>query len=115
VIPLYTDENVLDAITRGLRSRGVDVLTAQEDGRRRTDDHLILARATELNRILFSQDTDLLAIAVERQRGKDVAFSGVVYAHQNEPVGRCIDDLELLLAACTFEELRGSVRFLLLR
>lgn len=109
------DENVLDAITQGLRSRGVDVLTAQEDGRRRTEDHLVLARATELRRVLFSQDTDLLAIAVERQRENNFFFAGVVYAHQDEPVGRCVDDLELLLGACTTEELQGSIRFLPLR
>ncbi len=109
------DENVLDAITRGQRSRNVDVLSAQEDGRRRTDDRIILARATALKRVLFSQDTDLLALAVERQRENDFTFSGVVYAHQDEPVGRCIDDLELLLAACTIEEMQGAVCFLPLR
>ena len=31
-IPLYTDQHVPRAITTELRLRGVDVLTAQEDG-----------------------------------------------------------------------------------
>jgi predicted nuclease of predicted toxin-antitoxin system len=90
MIPLYTDENVLDAITRGLRARGVDVLTAQEDGRTQTNDRLILDRATELGRVLFSQDIDLRAIAVARQRAGCLNFSGVVYAHQHEPIGGCV-------------------------
>jgi len=68
-----------------------------------------------LKRVLFSQDTDLLAIAVERLRENDSTFSGVVYAHQDEPIGRCIEDLELLFAACTPEELQGTVHFFPLR
>ena len=55
------DEHVHRAITSGLRLRGVDVLTAQEDGRRKTADSLLLDRATELQRVLFSQDEDFLA------------------------------------------------------
>jgi uncharacterized protein DUF5615 len=50
------DENVHRAITEGLRLRGVDVLTVQDDGRRRLRDPVVLDRATELGRPLFSQD-----------------------------------------------------------
>jgi len=115
MIPLYTDENVLDAISRSLRAGGVDVLTAQEDGRTQTEDTLVLDRATELGRVLFSQDTDLLAIAVARQRAGSLDFSGVVYAHQHEPIGNCVEDLTLLLGACSYEELRGTIHYLPLR
>jgi rRNA-processing protein FCF1 len=75
------DEHVHRAITAGLRLRDVDVLTAQEDGRRRNADDVLLDRATELQRVLFSQDEDLLAEAMRRQ-GHGVPFAGVVYAHQ---------------------------------
>jgi len=37
-VGLYMDEHVPRAITEGLRLRGVDVLTAQEDNRRRASD-----------------------------------------------------------------------------
>jgi hypothetical protein len=47
------DEHVHRAITAGLRLRDVDVLTAQEDGRRRIADDVLLDRATELQRGLF--------------------------------------------------------------
>lgn len=42
------DENVHRAITTGLRLRGVDVLTVQEDQRAGFADPLILNRATGL-------------------------------------------------------------------
>ncbi len=53
-IALYMDENVHRGITDGLRIRNVDVLTVQEDGRTGLPDPLILDRATELERVLFS-------------------------------------------------------------
>jgi hypothetical protein len=52
-IALYMDEHVPRAITIGLRLRGVDVLTAQEDGRRNTPDADLLDRATALGRVIF--------------------------------------------------------------
>ncbi len=47
--------------------RGVDVLTAQEDNTARLSDSELLDRASELERVLFSQDDDLLAEATIRQ------------------------------------------------
>ena len=60
------DVHVPHAITRGLRRRGVDVLTAQEDGATEMLDPDLLDRAASLGRILFTRDQDLLAIAASR-------------------------------------------------
>lgn len=76
-IAFYMDENVHRGVTDGLRIRGVDVLTAQEDRRTSFRDPIILDRATELERVLFSQDDDFLAEANRRQQEK-INFSGVV-------------------------------------
>jgi hypothetical protein len=46
----------------------VDVLTCQEDGITTWADDRLLERATQLGRVLFSQDDDLLAIAHQWQR-----------------------------------------------
>lgn len=105
------DENVPRAITGGLRLRGIDVLTVQEDGRRGLDDPRVLDRATELGRVLFSQDEDLLVEARRRQR-ESVAFSGVVYAHQlHSTIGECVHDLELVAQAVDCEEMNGRILF----
>ncbi|HMP83584.1 MAG TPA: DUF5615 family PIN-like protein, partial [Verrucomicrobiota bacterium] len=68
-LPLYMDVHVPLAITRGLRRRGVDVLTSQQDGTTRLPDDQLLDRATQLGRVIFSRDRDMLAEAVSRQRG----------------------------------------------
>lgn len=114
-LQLYFNHNVRRPVCEGLRLRGVDVLTAFEDGSHRLEDPELLDRATFLGRALFSQDEDLLAEAVQRQRtGR--AFSGVIYAHQKRlSVGECIAQLELVAKACDPEELQGRVLFLPLR
>ena len=48
---------------KDLRLRGADVLTAYEDGSAELEDPPLLHRTTELGRVLFTQDTDLLAVA----------------------------------------------------
>lgn len=111
-IALYMDENVHRAITSGLRLRGVDVLTVQEDGRSGLDDPRVLDRATELGRVLFSQDEDLLAEAKTRQTGGH-SFPGVIFAHQlHVTIGDCIRDLELIAQAADPSDLSDRVEFL---
>ena len=66
-LALYTDVHVKRAVTNGLRLRGVDVLTAQEDGTARLSDPDLLDRATALGRVVFTQDEDFLAEAARRQ------------------------------------------------
>ena len=106
------DVHVPFAITVELRLREVDVLTAQTDNSTRLDDPPLLDRATEVDRILFSRDKDLLRIAGERQRSNR-PFSGLVYAHQlRVSIGRCIDDLELIAKTTNPEEWIGKVMFL---
>ena len=66
-VRLYMDVHVRRAVTAGLRLRGVDVLTAQEDDTGELPDPELLNRATELGRALFTQDDDLLREAKRRQ------------------------------------------------
>ncbi len=111
-LSLYMDENVHRAITLGLRLRQVNVLTAQEDGRSGFSDPDLLDRATELNRIMFSQDTDLLAEAQLRQK-EGTEFAGVVYAHQRQVlIGQCVHDLELIAQAGNPEDFTNRVQYL---
>ncbi|MFA0741505.1 MAG: hypothetical protein DFNUSKGM_001616 [Candidatus Fervidibacter sacchari] len=114
-VGLYMDEHVPRAITEGLRLRGVDVLTAQEDNRRRASDPELLDRAAELGRILFTQDSDLLREAKRRQRtGK--FFADIIYAHPLKvTIGECIEDLTLLAKVGEPEDFANQVIFLPLK
>ena len=107
----YMDHSVHGAIVRGLRRRGVDVLTAQEDDYHAMPDPSIIDRATELGRIAFSQDRDFLRDGTRRQR-EGVPFYGVIYARQDGPIGTYIEDLHVISELEGLENLHGIVRYL---
>jgi predicted nuclease of predicted toxin-antitoxin system len=111
-VSLYMDEHVHRAITTELRRRGVDVLTVQEENRQGLPDLLVLDRATELQRIVFSQDQDFLVEANRRQT-EGIPFAGVIYARQlGITVGECIRDLEILAQAGHPEDFLNQVIYL---
>ena len=108
-IGIYMDVHVPRAITLGLRERGVDVLTSQEDGTNRWDDPDLLDRATELERVLFTRDRDFLAEGTRRQQDS-LESSGVVFADQLDvSIGTCVNDLELIARCCEPDELMNQI------
>src|SRR5688572_5583152 len=106
------DHHVPRAVTTGLRMRGVDVLTAYEDGSADLDDSALLDRAAETNRIMFTRDEDFLVEAARRQRA-GVPFSGIVYAHQERAtIGQCVSDLEIIATLSSADDMASSVTYL---
>jgi hypothetical protein len=109
---LYMDVHVPGPITRQLRRRGVDVLTAQEDGLDSTADEDVLARATELGRILFTQDV-LFRVLAEGWQQKGREFAGLLFGPQlGGTIGQYVEDLELIASASEPDEWRNVVQFL---
>lgn len=111
-IGLYMDVHIPKSITEGLRLRGVDVLRAQDDGADTYSDSMLLDRSTDLQRVLFTFDDDLLTEATYRQR-LGISFGGVVFIHLLDiSIGTCIDDLELIAKAANSEDFVSRVEFL---
>jgi len=111
-LQFFFDQHVPRAIALGLRLRGVDVVTAAEDGAAELDDSALMDRASDLGRILVSFDSDLLAEA-NRRRQANRHFSGLVFAHPlRVPVGVCVNDLELIARSGAPEDIRDSVLYL---
>ena len=106
------DHHVHAAITEGLQRRGVDVTTAHEDGAAQMDDEQLLARATQLGRVLFSQDTDLLVLTEQWLRtGR--SFAGLIYAHQlGITIGQAIRDLTLIAQVLDPKDMHNQIEFL---
>jgi hypothetical protein len=109
---LYMDEHVPLAISVGLRRRGIDVVTVQEDGRRGYPDSVLLDRALELGRVLFSQDEDF-PIEAARRQAEGIDFAGVIYARQTAmAVGDCVHDLELIAKVAEPEDYFNQIQYL---
>jgi hypothetical protein len=66
-----------------------------------------LELATSLERVLFTQDADFLAL--HRQ---GLAHFGLAYAPQWTPIGELVRGLLLIHDVLTAEEMRGRVEFI---
>lgn len=112
---LFMDEHVPSAITRGLRLRGVDVLTTQEDGSAGLKDPELLDCATAMGRIIYTEDQDFLVEALMRQE-KGNKFAGVLYYHQLAlSIGQRVRELELIASCVEPDEVANRVVHLPLR
>lgn len=108
-VAFYLDVHIPRPISVQLRRLGVDVLTAQEDHHAEVDDEVLLDRATELGRVLVSQDKDLLVETARRQR-EGIPFSGLIYSWVPKTfIGACVADLRLVAEATEPEEWLNSV------
>ncbi|MGH2586186.1 MAG: DUF5615 family PIN-like protein [Dehalococcoidia bacterium] len=111
-LPLYFDHHVPGAVAAALRQRGVDVLTAQQDGRKELVDELLLTRATSLGRILVTNDRGFHTI-VARWRREARHFAGLAYyGDQHIPLGKLVDDLMLISAVYGADEMMDRIEYL---
>jgi hypothetical protein len=106
-VKFYTDEHVARTVVRGLRNRGIDVLSAPEAGLLGAPDEAHLARAEAETRVLFTQDEDFL-----RLHAAGVPHAGIAYARQGTPTGDIIRGLMLVRDVLPADEMRGHVEFL---
>lgn len=106
-IRFYTDEHVPNSVIKGLRLRGVDVLTTREAGMLGATDeeHVIFAKKEE--RIIFTQDEDFL-----RLHSKGIEHSGIVYAHQHTSVGDIVKGLMLIYQVLELDGMKNHIEFL---
>jgi hypothetical protein len=108
-VGLYMDVHVPRAITSQLRTRGVDVLTAWDDGNTQIEDDALLQHASDLGRVIFTQDLRFKALAELWQR-EDRTFAGLVFGHQlGGSIGQFVRDLELIAKASDLSDWRNVV------
>jgi hypothetical protein len=113
-VRLYVDEDAMDSnLVRGLRSRGIDVVTASDSGmiRRRDEDHLALASVQ--GRVLYSFNlADYHEIHTEwTATGRDHA--GIILARQKRySVGEQIRRLVHLIGSVNGAAIRNRIEFL---
>ena len=80
-VAFYMDVHVPAAITEQLRLRGVEVLASTEEGTNRLPDPQLLQLATELGRVVVTQDIRFRVLAEDWQR-QQRPFAGLIFAPQ---------------------------------
>ena len=111
-LSFYMDVHVPWAMTTELRLRGVNVVTAQEDGAGQFKDPILLDRAAAQGRVLVTHDTDFLREAA-RRHDQSIPFAGIIFiAPLDVTIGRAVADLELCAKASKPEEWINRVEYL---
>jgi len=111
-VKLYMDVHIPKAITEQLRRRGVDVITAIEDGSAELPDDELLERASLLERVLFTQDIGFKAMAEDWQR-QGRPFAGLLFGHQlRGTIGQFVTDLEIIALGSEPDEWFNTVEYL---
>lgn len=107
-IRFHLDENVSNAVSEGLRRRGIDVTTTPEESLISVSDLVQLEFALSQKRIIFTQDTDFL-----RMHQSGISHCGIVYCSQGaKSMGEVIKGLILIWELLEPNDMFGKVEFL---
>ena len=92
MIRFHLDEQVPNAVARGLWSRGIDVSTTIDAGLQGAEDLAHIAYAVAEDRVIFTQDHDFL-----RHHHAGVTHAGIVYSKQgSRSIGEIVRYLKLM-------------------
>ena len=106
-IKFYTDEHIPHAVVRGLRARGLDVLSVKEAGLLSATDAEHLERACGEGRVLVTCDADFLRLAPAWPN-----HAGIAFAPRQLTVGAFLAGLGLLYDYLDAAEMVGHIEFL---
>ncbi len=106
-LKFYTDEHVSSSVVKGLRMRGVDVITTKEAGMLGASDEEHIVFANREGRVIFTQDEDFLKL-----HSKGFKHSGIIYAHQRTPIGDIVRGLMLIYQVLESDEMKNHLEFL---
>jgi predicted nuclease of predicted toxin-antitoxin system len=107
-LKFHLDENISNAVAKGLIRRGIDVTTTAKENLIGASDQEQLAFALSQGRVLVTQDDDFLRL---HQFGK--LHAGIVYCRKSSrSTGEIIQALGLLWECVAPEEISVQVEFI---
>ena len=107
-VRFYLDENVQVAIAEQLVVRGIDVVTVRDLGLLGDDDINHLERATQMNYVLCTHDSDYIQLATS-----GIEHTGIVLGQQHKhSIGDWVNFLELVHSVYTPDAMANLVEYL---
>ena len=104
----YADENVPLAVSKALKKRGIDVLTAQESEMLQKEDNAQLSFALSEKRAIITHDSDFLKLAAKEKSN----HNGILFFTKHVSIGQAIEEIEQVHLAYNAEELCRIILFL---
>jgi predicted nuclease of predicted toxin-antitoxin system len=108
IVRFYLDENVQLAVAEQLRRHGVDVVTVRDLDALGDEDINHLARATTMERVLCTHDSDYYVLA-----SSGITHAGIVIGQASQhQIGDWVKGLLLIHAVYSAEEMQNRVEHL---
>ena len=107
-IQFYFDQNISLAVAKGLRARGVNVLTAQEAGRCGRSDPDQLQFAMIEDRVIVTFDQDYLALDAAGTPHAGIAWC----SSTKHSIGGLLNALLVIHGVLTRDEMRNHVEYM---
>ena len=115
MLRFLSDEGFDHAVTRQLRERGVDVVTAQEAGLVSTPDPAILEWAAGEDRIVITNDVSTMPDHAYGRMQEGLLMPGMFVAPQNVGIGVIVEELHTIAECSLDREWDNQVRRIPLR
>ena len=112
MLRLLIDENFDHRILRGLKSRlpEIDFVVVQQIGLAGTKDAALLNWAVENDRTMLTHDISTMVPDAEHLLQRGEPMFGLIVVPDKMPIGRAIEELELLIACHSQEEFRDRIQ-----
>lgn len=114
MLRLAADENLDGRIVRGLQRSlpDLDLVRVQDTSLREASDDVLLEWAASEKRVVVTHDVATMTAAAWARVERGKAMAGVIEVSTDEPTGRAIDQIRLIVVVCAPEEMEGRVLFL---
>ena len=114
MLRLLTDENFNYKILRGLKIRlpKLDFVSIQQLGFAGFKDPALLRWAVENDRIILTHDIKTMVPYAKQLLRRGEPMAGVIAVPRLLPIGRAIEDLELVIVCYSQEEFRDRIEHL---
>lgn len=114
MLRLLIDENFKHTILRGVKSRlpELDFVLVRQVGLAGFKDPALLSWAVGNDRIILTHDIKTMVPLAKRLLERGEPMSGVIFVPQKMPIGRAIEDLELVIACHSQAEFRDRIEYL---
>ncbi len=107
---LYADECVDARVVAGLRRRRIDVMSAADAGLLGASDEAHFERATELGRVMVTNDHDFLGMVHERIEARQ-SHPGLLFLLPGTSVGAAIRGLALAVEVLEPADMRTWIEW----
>jgi len=107
ILRFHLDESATPAIAIGLRRRGRDCTTTQEEGLRGASDLEQLAHCKEQGRVIITADSDF-----SRLVSHDHNHHGVIFWTTDQHFGKVVNEIDEMCMTMTAENFRGRIFYL---